>query len=268
MKASAVLLVLVCIAACLIIAGCTTPKTAEKELPPLITPTTPATTVPAVTTTVTTVPTQAYKSVDLAITLPNVYPVYGFRMDYPADWSYKQERTGSWRAGYNFSSPDKKSRVYVYVDDTSGTAYYWYPLRKWANNVIRELITPYCLDNSANPIECPSSANAREYHRRYVASDDAVVIQGAFEARRIIFKSDDDPHYGEETVYVLHAGKMQGYNFTVPDHYEIGVKVDGPVWDYSVGGQGYLIDFYAPADQVDSTREIFTHMINSFRVTP
>ena len=99
-------------------------------------------------------------------------------------------------------------------------------------------------------------------------SNDPVTIQGAFEARRLVFKSSDDRAFGEETVYVLHAGNMEGYNFTVPDHYEVGVRAAGPLWDYGIGGQGYLIDFYSPSDKVEATREIFSHMIDSFQVTP
>jgi hypothetical protein len=243
----------------LIVAGCTTANQKAQA--------TSTQTITQVSTTVST-PSQTYKTVDLVITLPNIYPAYGFKMDYPSEWSYKQEHSKSWRAGYNFSSPDANSHVFIYVDDTSGTANYWYPINKWTDNVIKSLNYPYCLDNDAKPTACSSSANARDYHRRVLMSNDAVTIQGAFEARKLVFKSNDDPKYGQETLYVMHTGNMQGYNFTVPDHYEIGVKVDGPVWDYGVGGQGYIIDFYAPANQVDSTSEIFDHMIKSFKVTP
>jgi hypothetical protein len=251
--------VIVLLVVALMTAGCTTEN--PKALAPSVQTITrvPATVSP---------PSQTYKTVDLVITLPNIYPAYGFRMDYPSEWSYKQEHSKSWRAGYNFSSPDANSYVFVYVDDTSGTANYWYPLNKWTDNVIKSLKSPYCLDNDAKPKACSSSANARDYHRRILKGNDAVTIQGAFEARKLVFRSNDDPNYGQETVYVMHAGTMQGYNFTVPDHYEVGVKADGPVWDYGVGGQGYIIDFYAPADQVDSTSEIFDHMIKSFKVTP
>jgi hypothetical protein len=65
----------------------------------------------------------------------------------------------------------------------------------------------------------------------------------------------------------MHSGRMQGYNYTVPDHPEVAVIVDGPVWDYATGGQGYAIEFYSPADQIKDTSSIFSHMINSFEIT-
>jgi hypothetical protein len=69
------------------------------------------------------------------------------------------------------------------------------------------------------------------------------------------------------TAYIMHIGKMQGYNFTVPGHTEVAVKVDGPVWDYGMDGQAYAIWLRTPKDQVNSTSDIFDHMIKSFEVT-
>jgi hypothetical protein len=213
------------------------------------------------------VPSQAYKTTNLVISAPNTYPVYGFTMDYPSEWSYKQEHSRSWRAGYNFSSPDDKSYVYVYVDDTSGSAYYWYNLTKWADNLIRARSFAYCHDNNGRPISCTPERTARDYYYLTLTSNEPVTISGSFEARKLIFKSNNDRYFGQDTYYIMHAGTMQRYNFTVPDHYEVGVKVNGPAYDYGVGGQGYIIDLYASPDQVDATSEIFDHMIKSFKVT-
>jgi hypothetical protein len=61
-------------------------------------------------TTVLSPPTQTYKNVDLVLAL-NTQPAYGFKIDYPLEWSYKKEHTRSFNAGYNFSSPDNRSYV-------------------------------------------------------------------------------------------------------------------------------------------------------------
>jgi hypothetical protein len=64
----------------------------------------------------------------------------------------------------------------------------------------------------------------------------------------------------------MHAGTMQGYNFTVPDHFEIARPVPGDVWDYGTGGQAYSITLVAPTKK-DSESPLYDHMITSFEVT-
>ena len=263
MKGFPVILLLIAV---LFFSGCTGGnQKAASTPPPVITeiPTTLET--PAVVLT-TTIPTQEYKTVNLVISAPNTYPVYGFTMDYPADWSYKQEHSKTWRAGYNFSGPDGGANVYVYVDDTSGSAFYWYNLSKWADNIVGSMSLAYCHDSNGRPMTCAPERNARDYYHAILISSEPYTIPGAFEARKMVFGSNDDRYYGKKTLYIMHAGAMQLYNFTVPDHYEVGKPVSGPAYSYGVGGQGYIIDFIAPSDHVAATSEIYEHMIKSLKV--
>jgi hypothetical protein len=260
-------LVVIILIVILIFSGCTSGNQKGTGIPPpIITEVSHGNEMTEVSTTVSG-PSQTYKKADLVISMTNTYPVYGFEIDYPSEWSYKQEHSKTWRAGYNFSSPDAKSHVFVYVDDTSGSAYYWYSIDKWADNLIRMMSLSYCHDSNGKPTECTPVQNARDYYHLTLMSNEPVTVPGCFEARKLIFKSNDDRYYGQDSIYIMHAGTMQRYNFTVPDHYEIGVKVAGPEYDYGVGGQGYIVELYAPADQVDATSEIFDHMIKSFKVT-
>ena len=69
----------------------------------------------------------AYKNADLVLTL-NTQPTYGFKMDYPSEWTYKKEHTRDYYAGYNFSSPDERSYVFVGFANGAGSGDYFYPL--------------------------------------------------------------------------------------------------------------------------------------------
>ena len=261
-------LLFILLVAVIIAAGCVGGNK-ETVSTPAQTPT--PTVIPQITTiqqmTVASKPTQNYKTADLVISL-NTNPTYGFKMDYPTEWTFERKHTSNWKAGYNFSSPDGKSYAFVYVDDTSGSAFYWYSINKWANNSIKSYTQSYCLDGVGNPMvwDYCQQPQTTLYHP-VLMSNDPVIIPGSFEARKLVFTSYDDRYYGQRTVYIMHSGRMQGYNFTIPDHTEVAVKVDGPVWDYGIGGQGYSIEFYSPADQMKNTSDIFNHMINSFEAT-
>jgi hypothetical protein len=234
-------------------------------------PTTILTIIPQ--TTVVSPSLQNYKTADLA--LLNTQPAYGFKMDYPSEWTYKVEHTSNWKAGYNFSSPDAKSNVYVYIDDGAGAGYYYYPLDEittntldktsWANNVIKANMESYCLDGRGEPVNC-GDIYSNYYHRRLITNT-TVVLSGNINARKLVFAPDARDTSYWSTYYLMHVGKMQGYNFTIPGHYEVAVKVDGPVWDYGMGGQAYAITLKTPNDQVNATSDIFDHMIKSFEVT-
>jgi hypothetical protein len=258
----------VLIAVCLLLvltAGCITVNTSPPATPVPSTP--PATTVPATTVPLTTTvptPSLSYKTADLVLFL-NTKPAYGFRIEYPADWTYKREPTRHWKAGYNFSSPDNTTTAGVFFSDQSGSGNYFYPLATWANNTIRSMTEPYCLDGAGNPLEWDyCTEHRRVFYHPFLVSNEPVTIKGAFNARRLVFSSEDDENYGERTLYIMHSGQMEGYNYTVPGHPEVAVKVDGPAWDYGVNGQAYAIEFYAPPDKIDATSGIFAHMINSF----
>jgi len=261
-------LLFILLVAVIIAAGCVGGNK-ETVSTPAQTPT--PTVIPQITTiqqmTVASKPTQNYKTADLVISL-NTNPTYGFKMDYPTEWTFERKHTSNWKAGYNFSSPDGKSYAFVYVDDTSGSAFYWYSINKWANNSIKSYTQSYCLDGVGNPMvwDYCQQPQTTLYHP-VLMSNDPVIIPGSFEAHKLVFTSYDDRYYGQRTVYIMHSGRMQGYNFTIPDHTEVAVKVDGPVWDYGIGGQGYSIEFYSPADQMKNISDIFNHMINSFEAT-
>jgi len=273
------LLFIVLLVAVLMAAGCvsedkSTAVTPTQTTSPLSTNTltiTPQTT--AVST-----PSQTYKTADLILTL-NTKPTYGFKMDYPSEWTYKKARSyalGSGR-GYNFSSPDEKSCVYVYIEDLTGAGAYWYPLDEitqnsmdktsWVNNVIKYMTEKYCLDGAGNPGECTSSASGSSYYHRRLISNENVILSGNVKARKLVFAPDARDTSEWTTVYLMHFGEIQGYNFTVPGHTEVAVKVDGPVWDYGMGGQSYAIWLNTPNDQVKVSADILDHMIKSFEAT-
>ncbi len=242
----------------------------------------PVKTIPTVIPT----PSQRYKTADLVMAL-NTNPAYGFKIDYPSNWSYTKKHSNppygskmdfssewssakehiNWKAGYKFSSPDGKAYVYVLIDDLDGTAYYLYPLDKWTNSTIKYMTQAYCHDDDKNPTSECSDARGSEFFHRVLISNDPVTLTGNVSARKLVFTSFEDEDAGWNTIYLMHAGTIQGYNFTAPDHYDVGVKVDGPVWDYGRGGACYLIDLYAPTCQVNATSDIFRHMINSFEIT-
>jgi|WetSurMetagenome_2_1015567.scaffolds.fasta_scaffold06466_2 hypothetical protein len=260
-----------------IAAGCVGGSRPAAATPP---PTTVPVTAEAVVTTapVTSVPTpfvQTYKTADLGLTL-NTLPAYGFRMDYPSEWTYQQEHTRDWKAGFNFSSPDQTSNVYVYLDDGAGNGYYFYPLdlptenqkKTWAGTVITKMTQCYTNDGAGNPMDCAPTTRSSAYYHRRVLSNDPVLLPANLPARKLVFAPDaKDTSTNWNTVYLMHVGNMQGYNFTVPDHYEIGVKVNGPVWDYGMGGQGFAIWQSTPQGQVKSDKGIYDHMVASFEVT-
>lgn len=209
----------------------------------------------------------------------------GFVVDYPSSWTYGKERiswparaspvkeiSGSeriryWRAVYNFSSPDKKLYARVYFDDVTGTGDYFYNLRTWADGVIREKTQRYCIDGAGSPLDLSYCSDARLFFNPVLVSNDPVAVNGSFEARRLVFTSYDDENYGRYTLYIMHSGTMQGYNFTIPDHPEVAVEVSGPAWDFGRGGQAYAVDFHTSLSQVNATSDTFSHMINSFEIT-
>jgi hypothetical protein len=273
----------------LITAGCTSGNqnvvvTPTQTTSPLSTNTL-TTTAP---TTALSTPSQTYKNADLVLAL-NTNPTYGFKMDYPSDWTYKKESQKDWTAGYNFSSPDEKSNVYVYMDNSAGSGTYYYPLitrtensawlsmtgkGAWAVNVIKAETEPsYCLDGAGNAGklgDCSSSVSATTYLHRRLISNETVTLSGNVKAYKMVFAPDIKDRQSTEaykTAYIMHVGKMQGYNFTVPAHPEVAVKVDGPVWDYGMEGQAYAIWLRTSSDQVATTSDIFDHMIKSFEVT-
>ena len=249
-------------------------------------------TVPTVITPVVLIPTalptpsQNYKTADLVIAL-NTNPAYGFKMDYPSKWSYTKEKSNppygikmqspsdwssaekdiNWKTGYRFSSPDGKSYVYVLIDSLEGSALYLYPLDIWTNNTIAYMTESYCHDKDKNPTSECSEAKGRDILHRVLISNEPVLVSGNVPARKLVFTSFEDEDAGWNTIYLMHAGPIQGYNFTVPDYYDVGKKVDGPVWDFGMGGSCYLIDFYTPTNQVNATSDIFNHMIDSFEIT-
>lgn len=213
-------------------------------------------------------PSQNYSQVTLVIK-PETRPAtsaFGFSMDYPVGWNYSQAHVDDWMAGYNFSSPDGRSLVFVYMASESRSAEHLDPLNTWANTTIRDLVQSYCHDGAGNRIACTSTEPGSAYHHPVLVSNDRVTIPGSTEARRLVFTSYDDPAYGKRTVYLMYAGKMTGYKFTVPGHYEVATKVTGQDWDYGMGGLRYMIIQYAPGSQVNATSAIFRHMIQSFKV--
>jgi hypothetical protein len=235
----------------------------------------PATTAPPA---VPTPPVQEYKNVDLVLAL-NTQPAYGFTMDYPAEWTYKREHTRYSNAGYNFSSPDNRSYVYVGIANGAGAGAYFYPLHgntdnpldktSWEYNVIKGMtVSPYCHDGGGGPTDCPSSLPASVYNHFRVISNETVILSGNVMARKIVFAPDrKDPNLNWwNTVYLMHVGPMQGYNFTVPDHFEVAKKVSGTVWDYGMGGLAYSIEIVTPTKK-DSESPVYDHMIQSFAVT-
>lgn len=255
---------------------------------------TPIVTITPQTTAVSTL-SQAYKTADLV--LPNTQQTYGFKMDYPSDWSYKSEPTNTWGACYIFSSPDGKSNVNVYIDDNAGvggssgriylypqdvridenaaSGIYMYPLDTptqnsegvWTENIVTGMTGSYCHDGAGNPMTCKPSASGSDYYYRRLISNDAVTLSGNVKARKLVFAPDARDKSGWwSAYYLMHVGNIQGYNFTAPGHYEVGVKVDGPVWDYGMGGKAYAIVLYTPNNQVKASSDIFDHMIKSFEI--
>jgi len=251
----------------------------QQSTPPTVVPTQ---TVIQQTTTVP-VPAPAYKTANL-VAGSGATPSYGFTMDYPLSWTYAKERlswpsraspvqeiTGQdrvryWRTVYNFSSPDKRLYAHVYFDDVTGTGDYFYNMRTWAEGVIREKTLTYCVDGAGNPLDDNSCSDARVFYSPVLVSNDPVTLKGSFEARRLVFTSYDDENYGWYTLYIMHSGRMQGYNFTIPDHPEVAEMVSGTAWDFGRGGEAYAIDFHTPTDQVNTTVDVFSHMVNSFEI--
>jgi hypothetical protein len=258
--------------------------------PPVLTtqPTTPPTVIPTETvipqTTTVPGPVPAYKTANLVVG-SGATPSYGFTMDYPSSWSYGKERlswpsraspvkeiTGQeavryWRAVYNFSSLDKRLYAHVYFDDVTGTGDYYYNMNTWADGVIRDKTRPYCVDGAGNPLDANSCSDARVFFSPQVVSNEPVTLDGSFEARKLVFTSPGDQNYGVYTLYIMHSGNMQGYNFTIPDHPEVAKMVNGPAWDFGTGGQAYAVDFHTSTDQVNTSADIFSHMITSFKIT-
>jgi len=251
----------------------------QQTTPPTVVTT--ETVIPQMTTVAT--PAPAYKTVDLAVGF-SATPAHGFTMDYPSSWTYRkdhlswpsraspveevtgQDRVRYWRTVYNFSSPDKRLYAHVYFDDVTGTGDYFYNLQTWADGVIREKTLSYCIDGAGNPLDGNSCSDARVFYSAVLVSNDPVTVKGSFEARKLVFTSYDDKNYGWYTLYIMHAGQMQGYNFTIPDHPEVAKEVYGPAWDFGRGGEAYAIDFHTPGDQVNTSEDILSHMINSFEI--
>ena len=260
------LIFVVLLMAVILTAGCVSENKNTLVTPTQSTPSVNAsgTTIPQMT--VVSEPAQNYKTADLGLTL-NTKPAYGFKMDYPAEWKYEQMHSSNWKGSYKFSSPDYESEVWFHVSDQSGSGNYFYPINTWANNTIKSMKESYCRDGAGNIMQGECSPSQKTYYHRVLVSNDPVIIKGSFEARKLVFTSYDDENYGRDTLYIMHSGQMQGYNFTIPDHPEVAVKVDGPAWDYGIGGQAYVIEFYSPANRVNSTTDIFNHMINTFEIT-
>jgi len=277
------LLFVLLLMAAVIIAGCTS---GNQNI--VVTPMQTTTPIPTITFSTTSpssavsTPPQIYKTADLVLAL-NTNPTYGFKLDYPAEWTYKKEDAKGSSAGYNFSSPDEKSNVFVYIDNGAGAGLYWYPLitptknsawsmtdkGSWAGNEIKVMTEEsYCLDGAGNPGPCAPSATT--YLHRRLISNETVTLSGNVNAYKMVFAPDIRDRQTSEwttTVYIMHIGKMQGYNFTVPQHPEVAVKVDGPIWDYAMDGQAYAIWLRTPKDQMNATSDIFDHMMKSFEVT-
>ncbi|MCX6688297.1 MAG: hypothetical protein NTZ39_01140 [Methanoregula sp.] len=231
-------------------------------------------TTPTVVAPVVTIPmaisnaTQTYKTANVSIVLntkPRT-PAFGFKMDYPSNWSFVKEDPYDWSAEYNFTSPDGESQVYVNIANDAVSSAHLDPLDIWATETINGLTQPYCHDGAGNRRACSPTEPGNAYHRLVLINNSHVTIPGSFDARKLAFTSNDDMTYGSKTVYLMHAGKMKGYNFTAPYHYETAVKVDGPAWDYGMGGLRYMVTLYTPREQVNATSGIFSHMINSFKI--
>ena len=249
-----------------LLSGCVN-QPADTPQPQNTTPTivAPVTKIPTVKLT----PSQSYKIANVLLKLNTkpATPAFGFKMDCPSNWSYTKEGSPDWNAEYNFSSPDGKSSVIVDIANEAGSATYLDPLDIWTNDTITEITQPYCHDGAGTRTACSPTEPGSAYHHLFLMANAPLVIPGSIEARKLVFRSYDDPTYGEKTVYLIYAGKMKGYNFTVPYHYEIAVKVTGPVWDYGRGGSRYMITSYTSNDHVNTTSGIFRHMINSFKIT-
>ena len=245
---------------------------------PTLTPT--PTVIPTVTTTpqmtVGSTPSQPYKNADIIF---GVNPDYGFRMDYPSNWTYTKEDNYAWvfssegvggncgwSPGYSFSSSDKKSHVFVSWANKGDLLFCLEPLDTWADECVKSMIqNPYCHDGAGNRMGCtPSEKNF--YHMNFI-SNEMVNLSGNVVARKLVFTSYDDKYVGWDTFYLFYTGRIQGYNRTVPNRNSPFVEVNGPVWDCGKGGIRYAIYLYTPKDQVNATSEIFNHMINSFEVT-
>jgi hypothetical protein len=255
------------------------PPTQQSTLPTVV----PTTTIIPKTTVITT-PAPVYKTADLVLKSGTKPPI-GFTLEYPSEWTYREERiswpsraspvnevTGQstiryWRDAYNFSSPDNQLYAHVYYDDVTGTGDYFYSLTSWADGVIRENTRSYCLDGAGNVLDVNSCSDQRTFYHAEAISNDPVTINGSFEARRLVFVSNDDANYGRYTVYLMHAGNMQGYNFTIPDHPEVAVEVYGPAWDFGRGGEAFAVDFRTSLNPVNATADIFSHLISSFTIT-
>lgn len=263
----------------LVSAGCaSTNKNTSATPPPLVTPQPTDTVTAAVQTTVPPAPSQMYKKADLALSL-NARPVYGFTMDYPSNWTYKREHTRTFTTGYNFTSPDERSFVFVGFSNGAGSGDYYYPLygisetaldkTSWENNIIKAVtVSAYCNDGRGFPTDCVSSMPSSAYYYMRLISNGTVILNGNVRARKIVFAPDirDVSTSWWETAYIMHVGQMQGYNFTVPGHFEVARPVSGTAWDYGMGGSAYLISMVTPSEK-DSELPIYDHMIQSFETT-
>jgi hypothetical protein len=139
----------------------------------------------------------------------------------------------------------------------------------WEYNVIKRMtVSPYCHDGAGNPMECMSNQPVSAYNHWRQMSNDTVILPGNVKARRIMFAPDvrDALTHQWYTVYLMHVGPMQGYNFTVPGHFEVARKVSGDTWDYGMGGLAYSIEIVAPT-KTDAESPLYDHMIQSFAVT-
>jgi hypothetical protein len=273
------LLLIVLLIALILIAGCVNEN--KNPVIPTQIPTPPLnqieTTIPQ--TTVLSTPIQTYKNADILLEL-NTNPAYGFKMDYPSEWTYSKKHVGNehfktlvgdhdWNIGYNFSSPDGKSHVFVYFSNLDGSSARSYPIDTWTKMIISAAPGSYCLDGAGNPMDLDycTHPNIKLYHT-VLKNKETVTIFGAFDARKLVFTSYDDKYFGQLTVYLMYSGRMQGYNYTIKGNtLDQLVKVDGPAWDFARGGYHYAIEFYSPADQMNTTSNIFNHMINSFQIT-
>jgi hypothetical protein len=202
-----------------------------------------------------------YKTASEELMLPNANG-YGFKIDYPSNWSFKQEHThGGWDAGYNISSPDEKSYMWIGITSSAGSGDYYYPLyvltpnalehKTWESNIIEGYIIP--------------SSIPPDYSR--LISNTSITLSGGVQARKIVFGpyKDFTAYRYWDTYYIMHTKNMQGYNFTVPNHFEVATQVTGDVWDYGMGGFGYMIFIHTPRkDDLDSP--IYEHMIQSFKI--